>query len=118
MILCFVYLLVLWLFLKYIGVVCNLSVLQEHYSYSIAFFYSQIAVAGSRSKDYFDRHGDLKRIRRLKFRPMDSLLVDKYHYTETDARSLSNFLCPLLDFEPEKRPTASQCLVHQWITGS
>ncbi|XP_078173637.1 protein kinase dsk1-like [Carex rostrata] len=78
----------------------------------------KIAVTGSRSKDYFDRHGDLKRIRRLKFRPMDSLLVDKYHFTETDARSLSNFLCPLLDFEPEKRPTASQCLVHQWITGS
>ncbi|KAJ4776885.1 Kinase family protein [Rhynchospora pubera] len=78
----------------------------------------QIAVSGSRSKDYFDRHGDLKRIRRLKFWPMDKLLVEKYSLTETDANNLSNFLCPLLDFDPEKRPTASQCLVHKWITDS
>ncbi|CAN4083595.1 unnamed protein product [Withania somnifera] len=48
----------------------------------------KIAVGGARSKDYFDRHGDLKRIRRLN---------------------------SLLDFEPEKRPTAEQCLRHPWL---
>jgi serine/threonine-protein kinase SRPK3 len=82
------------------------------------FSFSQIAVSGSRSKDYFGRHGDLKRIRRLKFWPMDSLLIDNYQFTKTGAQGLLNFLCPLLDFEPEHRPTASQCLVHQWITDS
>ncbi|KAF3509329.1 hypothetical protein F2Q69_00008955 [Brassica cretica] len=37
----------------------------------------EIAIRGARSKYYFDRHGDLKRIRRLKYWPMDWLLVDK-----------------------------------------
>ncbi|KAG6500170.1 SRSF protein kinase 1-like [Zingiber officinale] len=75
----------------------------------------KIATAGSRSKDYFDRHGDLKRIRRLKFWPLDKLLVEKYKFPENDAREFAEFLSPLLDFGPEKRPTASQCLQHPWL---
>ncbi|PKA61117.1 Serine/threonine-protein kinase AFC1 [Apostasia shenzhenica] len=75
----------------------------------------KIAVAASRSKDYFDRHGDLKRIRRLKFWPMDKLLLDKYNFAESDAHEFSDFLRPLLDFDPEKRPTAGQCLEHPWF---
>ncbi|KAM0949890.1 putative protein kinase CMGC-SRPK family [Dioscorea sansibarensis] len=75
----------------------------------------KIATAGSRSKDYFDRHGDLKRIRRLKFWPLDRLLVEKYKFSESDAQELADFLCPLLDFAPEKRPTAGQCLQHPWL---
>ncbi|XP_039026134.1 SRSF protein kinase 1-like [Hibiscus syriacus] len=75
----------------------------------------KIATGGSRSKDYFDRHGDLKRIRRLKLRPLDRFLVDKYKFSENDAREFVGFLCPLLDFAPEKRPTAQQCLQHPWL---
>ncbi|KAG4179309.1 hypothetical protein ERO13_A10G099400v2 [Gossypium hirsutum] len=75
----------------------------------------KIAIGGGRSKDYFDRHGDLKRIRRLKLRPLDRYLVDKYKFCESDAREFSEFLCPLLDFSPEKRPTAQQCLQHPWL---
>ncbi|WOL05883.1 hypothetical protein Cni_G14614 [Canna indica] len=75
----------------------------------------KIATTGSRSKDYFDRYGDLKRIRRLKFWPVDRLLVEKYKFPEADACEFSKFLCPLLDFAPEKRPTAAQCLQHPWL---
>ncbi|KAE8723154.1 SRSF protein kinase 1 [Hibiscus syriacus] len=75
----------------------------------------KIAVGGARSKDFFDRHGDLKRIRRLKFLPLDRLLVTKYKFAETDAREFLGFLSPLLDFSPEKRPTAQQCLHHPWL---
>lgn len=75
----------------------------------------KIAIGGARSKDYFDRHGDLKRIRRLKFWPLDRLLVEKYEFSESDAREFAEFLCPLLDFSPEKRPTAQQCLQHPWL---
>lgn len=78
----------------------------------------KIAISGSRSKDYFDRYGDLKRIRRLKYWPMDRLLTEKYKFTESDAKQFSEFLCPLLDFAPEKRPTAAQCLQHPWITST
>ncbi|CAM8902426.1 unnamed protein product [Rhodiola kirilowii] len=76
----------------------------------------KIAVGGARSKEYFDRHGDLKRIRRLKFWPMDQLLIDKYKFSESDARGLADFLCPLFDFAPEKRPAAQQCLQHPWLS--
>ncbi|KAK4711625.1 hypothetical protein R3W88_006138 [Solanum pinnatisectum] len=75
----------------------------------------KIAVGGARSKDYFDRHGDLKRIRRLKYGCLDKLLVNKYRFSESDAREFTEFLSPLLDFEPEKRPTAEQCLQHPWL---
>ncbi|XP_074584338.1 uncharacterized protein LOC141840296 [Curcuma longa] len=75
----------------------------------------KIATTGSRSKDYFDRYGDLKRIRRLKFWPLDKLLVEKYKFPEDAARGFAEFLCPLLDFCPEKRPTAAQCLQHPWL---
>ena len=75
----------------------------------------QIAIGGARSKDYFDRHGDLKRIRRLKYLPLDRLLVDKFNFSDTDAREFSEFLVPILDFAPEKRPTAQQCLQHPWL---
>ncbi|KAL6560869.1 hypothetical protein OROHE_006046 [Orobanche hederae] len=70
---------------------------------------------GTRSKDYFDRYGDLKRIRRLKYGSLDRLLVDKYKFSDSDACEFSAFLCPILDFEPEKRPTAQQCLQHPWL---
>lgn len=76
----------------------------------------KIAVGGARSKDYFDRHGDLKRIRRLKYWPLDRLLVDKFKFSDNDAREFSEFLCPLLDFAPENRPTAQQCLQHPWLS--
>lgn len=75
----------------------------------------QIATNGARSKDYFDRYGDLKRIRRLKYRPLDRFLVDKFNFSDTDAHEFAKFLCPLLDFDPDKRPTAQQCLQHQWL---
>ncbi|KAL9250743.1 kinase dsk1-like protein [Drosera capensis] len=76
----------------------------------------KIANGGARSKDYFDRYGDLKRIKRLKHWPLDRLLLDKYKFSETDAREFSEFLSPLFDFAPEKRPTAQQCLQHPWLS--
>ncbi|KAH7566164.1 hypothetical protein ACOSP7_022500 [Xanthoceras sorbifolium] len=75
----------------------------------------KIAIGGALSKDYFDRHGDLKRIRRLKYWSLDRLLVDKYKFPEADAREFADFLCPLFDFVPEKRPTAQQSLQHPWL---
>ncbi|XP_054825335.1 uncharacterized protein LOC129322900 [Prosopis cineraria] len=77
----------------------------------------RVALSGARSKDYFDRHGDLKRIRRLKFWSLDKLLIERYKFSENDAREFSDFLLPLLDFAPENRPTAQQCLQHPWFNG-
>ncbi|XP_015088196.1 SRSF protein kinase 2 [Solanum pennellii] len=74
-----------------------------------------IALGGSYSRDLFNRHGDLRHIRRLRFWPLKKVLVEKYEFSEQDAKDLSDFLVPILDFVPEKRPTAAQCLLHPWI---
>lgn len=76
----------------------------------------QVALGGRYSRDYFNRHGDLRHIRRLRYWPLDRVLVEKYDFTEDDAQELAEFLVPLLDFVSEKRPTAGQCLLHSWLT--
>ncbi|KAI5084457.1 hypothetical protein GOP47_0000626 [Adiantum capillus-veneris] len=75
----------------------------------------KIALGGRYSKDFFNRHGDLRHIRRLRYWPLDRVLVEKYEFSQQNAKELSDFLLPLLDFVPEKRPTASQCLLHLWL---
>ncbi|CAA0386040.1 unnamed protein product [Arabidopsis thaliana] len=75
----------------------------------------KIALGGRYSRDFFNRHGDLRHIRRLRFWPMNKVLTEKYEFSEQDANDLSDFLVSILDFVPEKRPTAAQCLLHPWI---
>lgn len=75
----------------------------------------QVALSGKYSRDYFNRHGDLRHIRRLRYWPLDNVLMEKYEYGEQDAKEFAEFLVPLLDFVPDKRPTAGQCLRHSWV---
>ncbi|XP_074276649.1 uncharacterized protein LOC141600326 [Silene latifolia] len=75
----------------------------------------KIALGGRYSRDFFNRYGDLRHIRRLRFWPLNKVLVEKYEFNEQDANELAEFLVPILDFVPEKRPTAGQCLSHPWI---
>ena len=75
----------------------------------------QIALGGRYSRDFFNRYGDLRHIRRLRFWPLNKVLVEKYDFSEQDASDMTDFLVPILDFVPEKRPSAGQCLLHPWI---
>ena len=75
----------------------------------------QIALGGRYSRDFFNRYGDLRHIRRLRFWPLNKVLMEKYEFSEQDANEMTEFLIPILDFVPEKRPTAAQCLLHPWI---
>ncbi|KAE8717037.1 SRSF protein kinase 1 [Hibiscus syriacus] len=75
----------------------------------------KIALGGRYSRDFFNRYGDLRHIRRLRFWPLNKVLVEKYELSEQDANEMTDFLVPILDFVPEKRPTAAQCLLHPWI---
>ncbi|XP_071705843.1 uncharacterized protein [Rutidosis leptorrhynchoides] len=77
----------------------------------------KIALGGRYSRDFFNRHGDLRHIRRLRFWPLHKVLKEKYEFSEQDATDLADFLVPILDFVPEKRPTAAECLSHPWLTG-
>ncbi|KAG7011183.1 SRSF protein kinase 1 [Cucurbita argyrosperma subsp. argyrosperma] len=44
------------------------------------------------------------------------MLTEKYDFSEQDANDLADFLVPLLDFAPRKRPRAAQCLSHPWLS--
>lgn len=48
---------------------------------------------------------------------MNKVLKDKYEFQEQDAKEMADFLVQILEFVPDKRPTAAQCLNHPWITG-
>ncbi|XP_030442312.1 uncharacterized protein LOC115664530 isoform X1 [Syzygium oleosum] len=75
----------------------------------------KIALGGRYSRDFFNRYGDLRHIRRLRFWPLNKVLLEKYEFNQQDADEMTDFLIPILDFVPENRPTAAQCLLHPWI---
>ncbi|XP_020104817.1 serine/threonine-protein kinase SRPK-like [Ananas comosus] len=75
----------------------------------------KIALGGRYSREFFNRYGDLRHIRRLRFWPLNKVLMEKYEFGEQDANDMADFLAPILDFVPEKRPTAAQLLTHPWI---
>ncbi|XP_073140235.1 uncharacterized protein [Henckelia pumila] len=77
----------------------------------------KVALGGRYSREFFNRFGDLRHIKRLKFWPLNKLLVEKYEFSEQDANEMADFLVQMLEFVPEKRPTAAQCLNHPWIVG-
>ncbi|KAL6566897.1 hypothetical protein OROMI_015301 [Orobanche minor] len=77
----------------------------------------KIALGGRYSREFFNRFGDLRHIRRLRFWPLNKVLAEKYEFSVQDATDMSDFLVQILDFLPEKRLTAAQCLNHPWITG-
>jgi len=75
----------------------------------------QIALGGKYSRDFFNRHGELRHIRKLRFWPLDQVLVEKYDFPSGEAADLAAFLTPMLDFVPERRATAAQMLGHPWL---
>ncbi|KAF8042552.1 hypothetical protein BT93_A1014 [Corymbia citriodora subsp. variegata] len=75
----------------------------------------KIALGGRYSRDFFNRYGDLRHIRRLRFWPLNKVLLEKYEFNQQDADQMTDFLVSILDFVPENRPTAAQCLLHPWI---
>ena len=79
-------------------------------------YLAQIALGGRYSRDYFNKYGELRHIRQLRFWPLNKVLTEKYDFSEQDANDMADFLVPLLDFAPEKRPTAAQCLSHPWLS--
>ena len=48
----------------------------------------QIALGGRYSRDYFNRQGELRHIRRLRFWPLSKVLMEKYEFSEEDAMRL------------------------------
>uniref|UniRef100_H2L6S9 non-specific serine/threonine protein kinase n=1 Tax=Oryzias latipes TaxID=8090 RepID=H2L6S9_ORYLA len=75
-----------------------------------------VAFSGKYSADYFSLRGDLLRVGPLRFWSLYDVLVEKYHFLLQGASGFSDFLSRMLDYHPERRATAAQCLQHAWLT--
>jgi hypothetical protein len=75
----------------------------------------KMACTGKYSKNFFDRKGNLKHIKQLKFWPLESVLNEKYHFPIDEAKAVADFIVPLLDYDTKTRSTALQCLQHKWL---
>jgi len=42
--------------------------------------------------------------------------MEKYRFKETEAKELADFLLPMLEWDPQKRPTAQEMLSHPWLS--
>ena len=58
---------------------------------------------GKYVSEFFNRKGELKRIRKLKYWSMPDVLTEKYDFTPEDAHACAAFTLPLLDFVPDRR---------------
>lgn len=67
------------------------------------------------ARAFFNRKGDLKHIHNLNYWDLKNVLVKKYHHTEEVAQQISDFITPMLDFFPQRRATAAECLAHPWL---
>ena len=75
----------------------------------------RLALEGKYSKSFFDKKGNLKHIKTLKFWPIQDVLMEKYHFSQQDAQGVADFMTPMLDFDPETRATALDALRSEWL---
>ncbi|XP_013815778.2 SRSF protein kinase 3-like [Apteryx mantelli] len=76
----------------------------------------QIALSWKKSTKFFSRPGALLRISRLQPRSLCGVLVERHNWTRAGVAPFVSFLLPTLEYAPEKRATAAQCLQHAWLS--
>ena len=74
------------------------------------------AMSGENSKKYFNKWGKLRRIKKLNYFSLEKILTTKYNFKQKEAKALSDFLMPMLEYYPYKRATARQLLRHPWLS--
>jgi len=77
-----------------------------------------VSLSGKYSRDYFTRKGELKHIKKLRPWCLRDVLVEKYEWKARDAQMFSSFIEPMLDYVPDRRATAAQCLTHEFLSSS
>lgn len=72
---------------------------------------------GRRSMTFFNRKGELRHIKSLRFWGLEDVLQQKYHMHTLEAINLASFLNPMLRLSPSDRQSAQQLLAHPWLRG-
>merc|ERR1740120_412153 len=78
---------------------------------------TKLIARGRRSMTYFNRRGELRHIKSLRYWGLGDVLQQKYHMHPVEARNLASFLLPMLHLQPEDRITAQKSLEHPWLQG-
>ena len=60
-----------------------------------------MALSGQRSRKYFNSSGHLRNIRGLNFWPLKKVLMEKYKFNEKESTAFTEFLVPMLHWDPE-----------------
>jgi len=76
-----------------------------------------IAFSGKYSSEFFNRKGELRHINKLRYWPLESVLLDKYLFPQAEADAVASFLTPMLRLHPDKRAKASELIHHNWLDG-
>ena len=61
--------------------------------------------------------GELRHIQKLRYWPLDVVLVDKYLLPKDQAELIASFLTPMLRLHPEKRAKAHELVHHKLLDG-
>ena len=75
----------------------------------------RIAMSGKHSQQFFNRKCELRHISGLKPWGLYDVLTQKYDWDPIEAQEFTAFLRPMLDFDPNRRATAAECLQHPWL---
>lgn len=68
------------------------------------------------AKKFFNKFGQLKNIENLDIWPMQDVLKEKYNFKDRDIKMITDFLLPMLDWDPKKRLIANnETLNHEWL---
>lgn len=59
--------------------------------------------------------GSLRNITKLKPWKLYDVLVEKYEWDPEEAKSFTDFLLPMLDYNPLLRSTAAKSVQHPWL---
>lgn len=59
--------------------------------------------------------GELRHIHNLKHWGLYEVLMEKYEWPLEQATQFSAFLLPMMEYIPEKRASAADCLQHPWL---
>uniref|UniRef100_A0A6M2DER0 non-specific serine/threonine protein kinase n=1 Tax=Xenopsylla cheopis TaxID=163159 RepID=A0A6M2DER0_XENCH len=75
----------------------------------------KIALSGKFSYLVFNKKCELRHITGLKPWGLVEVLTEKYEWSLQEATEFAEFLKPMLEFDPNKRATAAECLKHPWL---
>ena len=78
-------------------------------------FPRKFSTVGTNWRKYFDKEGNLRKIKEQKHFPLEEVLLKTYRFKVTEAKAFASFLKPMLQIFPEKRATAADSQQSFWL---